>query len=153
MSNKNVFLAGCSIILVLAELIAAIIYYVKLENTQSFVQSKGAVFYSYSLLASSALAVCVDTAIALSVVVLLRRHRSEVFSRRTSSMVDRIIIYTVGSGLLTAAFAFVGFILVLTLKPNFSASFLILEMLPKRELSLENGVRTFTDHSHLYSLS
>ena len=150
-SDKNMALAGGLIILVSAELVAAIIYYARLETAQSFVQSETAIFYSHSVLACSALAVCVDTAIVLSIVVLLFRYRSEVLSRRTSSMVNRIMIYTVGSGLLTAASALAGLVTTLTMT-SVAASSLTLQMLPKREISPTNGVHLSTNDDRFCSL-
>ena len=131
-SNNNKTLAGCLIFLIVAELIASIFAYVNLKAVQTFAQSEIAPQYSRSISACSALAACVDTAIALSVVVLLYRRRSETAFRRTSSIIDRIMMYTVGSGLLTAAFALAGFITFLTM-PNNLIFIMVQEMLPKRE--------------------
>ena len=148
-SKKNMMLAGCLIILILAQFIAVIVYYAKLKSVQSFAQSDYATLTSHTLAPCSALLACVDTAIALSIVVLLRRHSSEVFSKRTSSMVNRIMIYTVGSGLLTAGFAVAGLVTIFTMKTNSVVSSAILELVPKREPSLENSVYMSTDHNYL----
>ena len=68
-------------------------------------------------------------------------------------MVNRIMIYTVGSGLLTAAFAFAGFVMILVLKSDLAAAYLILEILPKCELPLVNSIQLPTNHDRSCSLS
>ena len=142
-------LAGCLTILVLGEFIGVMVFYAKLKAVQTYVQPEFATIVSHNLAACAALFACVDTAIALSVVVLLRRHRSEILSKGTSSMVNRIMIYTVGSGLLTAGFALAGLVTIFTMKTNSVISSAILELLPKREPSPENGVYMSTDHNYL----
>ena len=64
-------------------------------------------------------------------------------------MVNRIMIYTVGSGLLTAGFALASLVTTLALKPSFAASFSILEMLPQRELSIKK-IYMPTEHTRLF---
>ena len=137
MSNKNKVLSGGLAILVLAELVAKIVYYVELQPVQSFAQPAHTVSVEHILSTCAALAACADTALAFSIVILLHRSRSKIPFSRTSSMIDRIMMYTVGSGLLTAAFAFAGLVAFLTMKTNL-VYILLLEMLPKREATSYN---------------
>ena len=81
---------------------------------------------------STAINAFVDTVLALSIVVCLRRRRSEVLFSRTNSIIDRIMLYTVGSGLLTAAFALAALITSIVMTDNL-VFVLILEVLPKRK--------------------
>ena len=73
-----------------------------------------------------------DTALAFALVILLYRRRSRVSFTRTASMIDRIMIYTIGTGGLTAAFNIVGLVTALTM-PNNLVYIMILEMLPARK--------------------
>ena len=131
-SDKNIALAGCFVILISAEFIAAMVSFAELLPITFFTKSGHTTFPLHSIWASAAMNAGVDTALALTLVILLHRRRSEVRFTRTSSIVDRIMMYTVGSGLLTAAFALAGLVTSLTMTKNF-VFVLILEMLPKRE--------------------
>ena len=73
-----------------------------------------------------------DTVLALSIVVLLHRHRSKTPFSSTSSMIDRIMMYTVGSGLLTAAFA-LSALVTFHMMPGSRIFLVLVEMLPKCE--------------------
>ena len=85
-----------------------------------------------AFIASTALGTIVDTVLALSIVIFLRRHRSKIPFAGTGAMIDRIMMYTVGSGLLTAAFALAA--LITMLRGEFGFIWLtVLQMLPKRE--------------------
>ena len=138
-SDRKTALVICLITLVLAQLILFTIYFSEtqlfLASVTSNAQISGASDPGIGadvLLAGTALGACVDTVLALSIVVLLHRRRSDIPFSRTSTMVDRIMMYTVGSGLLTAAFALAAFITMLTKQENI-VYVMLLEMLPKRE--------------------
>ena len=117
-------------ILVLAEFISGITYYVDLLPLDIFTQPEHRATALHSLFVATSLATSVDTVVALSIVVLLHRRRSEIPFSRTSSIIDRIMMYTVGTGLITAAFALAGLVTSIVMQ-NF-VYVLLLEMLPKR---------------------
>ena len=142
-NNNKKALAGSLLILVVSELICFMIYYSKLLSIEDFIQSKHTTLTKQYLSAVSALIACVDTALASSIAILLHRHRrkSKALFSRTRSIIDRIMIYTVGSGIVTATFAVAGFITSLTMPKNF-VYIMLLHMLPKRE-SVSLGMLTF----------
>ena len=133
MNDRKKALAICLIILVLAQFILFVVYFTEERRlyTSSATSSDFTLGFN-GFLAAMALGACVDAVLALSIVVLLHRRRSKTPFSRTSSMVDRIMMYAVGSGLLTAAFALAALVTALTL-PDHMVYFALLEMLPKRE--------------------
>ena len=139
-SNKKKLLVICLTILVLAEFIAIVVYYSELQPISAFTDSKHADVVSHTLSVAAALNACVDTALALSVVALLHRRRAEVPFKRTISIIDHIMIYSVGSGLLTAAFALASFVTSLTMPKNF-IYVMLWQLAPKRE-SIFQSIRT-----------
>ena len=131
MNDKKKPLATCLTILVLAEFISAIILYLDLRPLVVFTQSEHRAKAKHSLFVATSLAASVDTVLALSIVALLHRGRSKTIFSRTSSIIDRIMMYTVGTGLVTAAFAIAGLITSIVMPNNF-VYMLILQTLPKR---------------------
>ena len=127
-SDKKKLLVICLVTLILAQFISLLVYYLQLRPIPEFTRAVPA----RAILVSSALNACVDTALALSIVILLYRRRSGVPFTKTSSMIDRIMTYTVGSGLLTSAFGLAGLVTYLTMKTNL-VYVLLYEMLPKSE--------------------
>ena len=75
-----------------------------------------------------------DMTLAFTLVFILYRQRSQISFTRTASMVNRIMMYTIGTGLLTAVFALVGFVAALTMKHSL-VWLAVFEVLPKCELS------------------
>ena len=132
MNDKKKTLAICLIILILAQFILFVIYFSEEQHLYSFVVSSNVTLGFRGLLTAVALGACVDAVLALSIVVLLHRRRSEIPFSRTSSMIDRIMVYAVGSGLLTAAFALASLITLVTM-PLDPIWLVLLEMLPKCE--------------------
>ena len=127
-SNKKKILAICLLCLVLAQFILFVTTFsgmLPTVNVTTFLVVR-------TFIGSMALGTIVDTVLALSIVIFLRRHRSKIPFAGTGAMIDRIMMYTVGSGLLTAAFALAA--LITMLRGQFSFIWLaLLEMLPKRE--------------------
>ena len=145
MSNKNLILTSCLAALVLGEFIGVMVFYAKLKTVQTYVQPEFAAIVSHNLAACAALFACVDTAVALSIVVLLHRHRSEILSKRTNSMVNRIMVYTVGSGIVTSVFGLAGLATTLIKDLSVFAPCAIMEVLPKRKPPLESCVCLSSD--------
>ena len=118
--------------LVLAQFILFVISFSGLRPVSIFNGSVNVALQAYGLTGGAALGAIVDAVLALSIVVLLYRRRSEIPFSRTSSMIDRIMMYTVGSGLLTAASALASLVTMLTVRDNI-VYIVPLVMLPKRE--------------------
>ena len=133
MNDKKKVFPICLTTLVLAQFISVIVNYSQLLRISTFIQSSSEIKASRSLLVLAVLYASGDTVLALLIVALLYRLRSKALFSRTSSMIDRIMMYTVGSGLLTAAFALAGLITSIVATHNL-VFVLIMEMLPKREL-------------------
>ena len=130
MNDKKKVLPICLLSLVLAQFISFVITFSGMQPN-SFVGTASTLVVP-GLLAGAALGAFADTVLALSIAVLLYRLRSKSPFRTTSSMIDRIMMYTVGSGLLTAAFALAAFITLLTMPDNI-IYIVLLEMLPECE--------------------
>lgn len=133
MNNKKKALTICLVLLVLAQFISLIVFYAELLPISAFTQLGHVTSTSGAILLYTALNALVDTVLALSVAVLLYRRRTATPFRRTSSIIDRIMMYTVGSGLLTAAVAFAAFVAFLTM-PNNLIFIMLQEISPKCEL-------------------
>ena len=131
-NNKKKALAICLTTLVLAQFILFVISYSGLRPASIFNDSGNFALQASGLIGGAALGAIVDAVLALSIVVLLYRRRSEIPFSRTSSTIDRIMMYTVGSGLLTAASALASLVTMLTVRDNI-VYIVPLVMLPKRE--------------------
>ena len=136
-SNKNSVLTGCFILLVLAQFVATVVLYSELQPTALFIKAGHSSFPLHTLWAGAVISTSVDIALALALVVLLYRCRTQIPFGRTRSIIDRIMMYSVGSGLLTAAFALAGLLTSLLTNRNF-IFIVLMEMLPKRELKCTN---------------
>lgn len=102
-SDKNKLLAACLLVLVSGKFASVLVYFVQLyhvtsvyqlSNTMAAVKAMGAVFF------------LVDTTLAITLVALLRRRKSGF--DRTDSMLNRIMAYTIGTGLITGAWSLIG---------------------------------------------
>ena len=134
MSANSKALTTCLLLPILACFTSFVVYY-RLELPDKLFEGSEHTDRSLplpGLWVFSALNACVDTALALSLVILLHRSRSEIPFSRTSSVISRIIMYTSGTGVLTAAFALAGLIASVVMTKNF-VFVLIFEILPKRE--------------------
>ena len=81
-----------------------------------------------------------DAALASTLVFILWRRRSQTSFARTTSMIDRVMMYTIGTGLLTAAFALAGSAAALIMRHNL-VWVTVLEMLPKRKFDSLDWIR------------
>ena len=99
-NNKKKVLAICLLSLVLVQFTLFVMSFSGMRPAPIFTPADDFVLRASGFVGGTALGAIVDTVLALSIVVLLRRHRSKVPFSRTSSMIDRIMMYTVGSGLL-----------------------------------------------------
>lgn len=126
-SNKNKPLATCLLVLISSKFASVIAYFAQLypvtsdaqlSNTLSAVRAMGAVF------------VFVDTTLAITLVTLLRRRKTGF--DRMDSVLNRIMIYTIGTGLITGAWSLVGLLTSIFLSSE-SVYLLVYFVMPKRE--------------------
>lgn len=96
MSEKNNRLAAVLLILISGKLAPIVVYFAQLYHITSALQLRD---YMATATAMSAVFAFVDTTLACTLVVLLRRRRSGF--DRTDSMINRIMRYTIGTGLVT----------------------------------------------------
>ena len=110
MSKKNLFLSGAVSVLVAAQFVATIVYYVKLYPLTTFDE----IHTIYTIIrVINAVTAATDTIIAIVLVYLLYTTRSGLKSSDT--MMNRIVAFTVNTGLATSVCAIAGLITALTL--------------------------------------
>ncbi|OCB91624.1 hypothetical protein A7U60_g1123 [Sanghuangporus baumii] len=97
LSSKNRARTGALSVIVLAQFAVSLAYSIRIASIEENVPLAGAVPLQ---IASAAVATITDTCLAVTIVWLLRRARSGV--RRTDSIVNRLVTYTIGSSLVTA---------------------------------------------------
>ncbi|EJD00231.1 uncharacterized protein FOMMEDRAFT_148494 [Fomitiporia mediterranea MF3/22] len=103
LSNKNVILTGINILLISALLTVNLIFCGKAFNFTNFGQLAT---LQGLIIALNTLITLVDTVIALTLVVLLRRQRSR--CKATESVVKRLIMYSISTGLITGLWSLIG---------------------------------------------
>lgn len=128
MSDKNRLLVGLLLVPLAASFVMVIVLFAQEVPSASRQSTQSG--NTPTLWASLSLVAFGDTALALTLVVLLYRRRSHVPFTRTASMIDRIILYTIGTGVLTAAFNLAGLVTSLAMRHNL-VNAMLLEMLPK----------------------
>ena len=96
MSEKNNRLAAVLLVLISGKLAPIVVYFAQLYHITSALQLRD---HMATATAMSAVFAFVDTTLACTLVILLRRRRSGF--DRTDSMVNRIMRYTIGTGLVT----------------------------------------------------
>ncbi|EJC99656.1 uncharacterized protein FOMMEDRAFT_148554 [Fomitiporia mediterranea MF3/22] len=105
LSNKSKLLTAFLIILIAAQFTITLVYFGQIYNFTDFAQL-------FSVLnterAMNAQVVVTDTCIATSLIVLLWRSRSGF--RRTDSIINRLVMYTISTGLLTSLVGVVGLV-------------------------------------------
>lgn len=101
-SDKNKVLVGCFLVLNAGQFAAGVLYFVQTFHKTDFTAVENTSTLA-SLRASSALAGFIDTALALTLVILLHRRRSGL--RKMNSVVDRAT-YTIRTGLITEAWVY-----------------------------------------------
>ena len=141
-SNRSRLLVVCFLVLVIGEFAVAILSFAKSLGVKQFSENDKTTLPTAR--AAAAVGAFVDTALALTLIVLHRRRKSEFL--RMNSLVDRMAhsigtgllseawAYVIGTGLITGAFALAGLVSSLIWPRNF-VFILFLEMLPKCELS------------------
>ena len=131
-SDKNKVLAGSLLILLMASFVLDMLLFA--QQLRNITRSGPTVQLGDTplLWAELSLTAFGDMALALALVFLLYRGRFQVSFTRTASMIDRIMMYTIGTGLLTATFNLAGLVTALTMRKNL-VFLVILEMLPKSE--------------------
>ncbi|KAF9255328.1 hypothetical protein L218DRAFT_1081903 [Marasmius fiardii PR-910] len=107
-------LPGTIALLILLELGAGIAQVIQTSQVTSFIQLSG-VKEMTSL--QSAAAFIVDAMITISLVVVLRGKKSEI--KQTNNMLDKLILYAINRGFLTAACALINLVLFLAMPGTF----------------------------------
>ncbi|KAL5514828.1 hypothetical protein ACEPAG_2144 [Sanghuangporus baumii] len=105
LSNKNKILLGILCADILTQFVVATIYYGQIYHLTSWTQFTKVV---HTELAMNCISVFTDTFLGVVVVWLLWKNRSGV--KRTDSLVTRLVLYMIGSGLVTAIWTFVALI-------------------------------------------
>lgn len=151
-SDKNKVLVAFLLVLASGELAASCVDFGREVHFSTNTQASADLT---AIRALAAVAVVADTVLALTLVTLLNRRKSEFNFSRTNSMINRIMAYIIGTGLITGAFALVGLVMSIgkpglifrsatpelrssrcffSVLPNDYVYILILQILPMREL-------------------
>ncbi|KAI5122024.1 hypothetical protein M0805_008015 [Coniferiporia weirii] len=107
LSSKNMILVSALMLFVLAEFAAAISFFSRGVQMKSFIEVATIAWLSKL---TNALAAAADVVIAAVLIVLLHRSRTGV--RRSETIINRLIIFTVNTGLLTSFCAILAVIFV-----------------------------------------
>ena len=131
-SEKSKAFVAVFLSLSLAQLVTALVFFAELLPVTVLLKDGHLNIPLKSFWISAALAAFTDTTLALALVVLLRRRRAQTPFTRTSTMIQRLMVYTIGTGLATAAFAFCGFVTSLAMRDNL-VFVVFVEIAPKSE--------------------
>ena len=132
MSNRNRTLVGFLLTSFLTSFILEIYHFAQEISSKTGLRSSSRLVDAASLWASAGCAAFGDTALAFTLVFFLYRGRCQVSFTRTASMINRIIMYSLSTGLLIAAFVLAAIVTALAM-PNTSVYILLLELIPKCE--------------------
>ena len=143
-SDRNKFLTGCLLVLICGQLSGIVVEFTETFHWRNFTPSST----TTSTIASTdvtivrnitrivtVLTAAVDTLLAITLVILLRRRKNEF--AWTNTLINRIMAYVVGTGAITAALAIAAVITSITNPSNF-VFMSILEVLPKGQFPLVN---------------
>ncbi|OCB90408.1 hypothetical protein A7U60_g2419 [Sanghuangporus baumii] len=125
LSNKSCILSAVLFIFVLGQFAATMIYSARLYSFSQLSQVKEAIHVE---LAMNCIMAFTDTMLALVLIYLLWKGRSGI--KRTNSVVNRLITYTVGSGLVMAL-CMIAALIAAQAAPNSFIYLVIDESLPK----------------------
>jgi len=128
-------------ILVLLELGAGIAQVVQTQQVSSFLELSSAKNMT-SL--QSATALCIDLMITISLVVILGRSKGEI--SQTNSMIDKLVIYAINRGFLTAACALFNLIMFLALPGTF---YFFLGLVTSSKLYMNSMMATLNTRQHI----
>ncbi|OCB91629.1 hypothetical protein A7U60_g1128 [Sanghuangporus baumii] len=126
LSNKNFILTGLLSAAVLAQFTATVVYYGQIHKSISLAEIVGV---NKTALAFNCISAVMDLGISCTLIWLLRRGRSGF--ERTDSVLNRLIAYTIGSGLVTEVMWIIAIIGLLAI-PNTTVSLLVDPVIPKR---------------------
>ena len=144
-SDRNIILVLCLVVLVSGQFASAMVVFAKTLHAHALTESSEG---STTTRISAAVVTVVDTVLAVVLVILLRRRKTKF--GRSSSVINRLIgrhtfvpdvtpskalyfllvAYTISTGLITAAWAFLGMMASIAWPKNLVAT-LVLETLPK----------------------
>ncbi|EJD01992.1 uncharacterized protein FOMMEDRAFT_86654, partial [Fomitiporia mediterranea MF3/22] len=105
LSNKNRLLTAGLVVTVIAQFTAVTVYFARARRLSNFFGLSGLINFERAMNITIAVT---DIFITTTIIVLLKKLRSEF--RRTNSMVDRLVAYTMSTGLVTALCAVGGLI-------------------------------------------
>ncbi|KAL5524130.1 hypothetical protein ACEPAG_8303 [Sanghuangporus baumii] len=114
LSNSNYFVTGGLGFLVAAQLISTVVYISKTRSLQHLAQLVTIVRYERAM---NVIVLITDTAIALVLIYLLWSRRSGF--KKTESIINRLVAFTIGTGLITSIMAIVAFVAAETLPNSF----------------------------------
>ena len=130
-SNKNHLLTGFLITVVLAQLGVTLTYFGQVYHFTNSVQLLTVLNTERAM---NALVVVADTLIAATLIYLLWNHRSGI--RRTDSIIKRLVVYTIGTGLVTSLWGVIG-IVGAQVMPSSFIYLLVALVMPKCEYSAQ----------------
>jgi len=107
LSHRNSILTASLCLLCLGPLLTTIVYYAKAHRMQTFQELEAVYPISKAINVTSAVT---DTAIAATLIVLL--HRSRTGFKRSETVVNKLILFTINTGLLTSLSAIASLIAV-----------------------------------------
>ncbi|KAG1792438.1 uncharacterized protein HD556DRAFT_1309273 [Suillus plorans] len=107
LSNKNMIITASVMSVVIAELVIVVIYVVKALELATFTQVRQIKSWSMSI---NAVAAAGDILIAVLLCIFLQRSRTGF--RRSDTMINKLMLYTINTGLLTSVCAMMSFISV-----------------------------------------
>ena len=103
MSGRSFLLAAILFLLIAGEFAASVIYFVQLYHIEA---ATDLAEFVATIKAMTSVTLVTDTALAFTLVFLLQRRKTEF--ERTDSIINKIMVYSIGTGLITSAWALVG---------------------------------------------
>ncbi|KAG1813404.1 hypothetical protein EV424DRAFT_64540 [Suillus variegatus] len=114
LSNKNVIITASVMSLVIAELVIVVIYVAKALELATFTQVRQIKSWSMSI---NAVAAAGDILIAVLLCTFLQRSRTGF--RRSDTMINKLMLYTINTGLITSVCAMMSFISIVVWPDTF----------------------------------
>lgn len=113
-SGRNHLLAGFLSFCVTAQLVSTVLFIHKLRGIEHLREILDIIAYERAM---NVIVLFTDSAIAVSLILLLRRHRCG--SKRGDGVIRRLVMFTIGTGLITGVMAILAFITAEALPQTF----------------------------------
>ncbi|KAA1470135.1 hypothetical protein DENSPDRAFT_835858 [Dentipellis sp. KUC8613] len=114
LSNQKIMLAAPAGAFAIGQLVVTIIYAVKAIRTDTFSELDGLRHWTLAL---SIVTLAANVAIATTLCILL--HRSRTTFRKSDSLINKLIIYTINTGFVTSLDALIALVTVASMPNNF----------------------------------